>query len=102
MKEECYLIRYIDDFVVCFQYRSDVIQFQRVLPKRLGKFSLMLESSKKKLIEFGRFSQKHMKERQRKQEILYFLAFTHYCTRNRKVTFKSHLPIWEQFSSFAG
>jgi RNA-directed DNA polymerase len=88
MKGECYLIRYIDDFVVCFQYRSDAIQFQKVLPKRLGKFSLTLELSKTKLIEFGRFSQRHMKERQRKQETLYFLGFTHYCTRNCKGNFQ--------------
>lgn len=32
--------RYIDDFVVCFQYRSDALKFQDALRKRLEKFSL--------------------------------------------------------------
>ncbi|MDD1635707.1 MAG: hypothetical protein LUQ06_05280 [Methylococcaceae bacterium] len=35
---EAYLARYIDDFVICFQYRSDVIRMQQVLRKRLAKF----------------------------------------------------------------
>jgi len=46
LRGEAYLVRYIDDFVVCFQYRSDAIRFQEVLSKRLAKFSLALEPSK--------------------------------------------------------
>ena len=63
---------------------SDAIRFQKVLPLRLGKFGLELEPNKTKLVEFGRFSQRHAKERSRKQETIYFLGFTHYCTRNQK------------------
>jgi group II intron reverse transcriptase/maturase len=88
MRGECYLVRYIDDFVTCFQYRSDAIKFQEVLTKRLKKFCLSLEPSKTKLVEFGRFSQKHSKERARKQETIYFLGFTHFCTRNRNGNFQ--------------
>lgn len=84
MRGECYLIRYIDDFVVCFQYRSDAFKFERALKQRLGRFKLGLEPTKTRLVEFGRFSQRHAKERGRKQETIYFLGFTHYCTRNRK------------------
>ena len=54
---EAYLVRYIDDFVVCFQYRADALRLQDALRNRLGKFSLMLEPSKTKLVEFGRFAQ---------------------------------------------
>jgi group II intron reverse transcriptase/maturase len=85
---ECYLVRYIDDFVVCFQYRADAVKFREVLVKRLSKFSLQLEMSKTKLIEFGRFSQRHAKERGRRQETFYFLGFTHFCTRNRAGNFQ--------------
>jgi RNA-directed DNA polymerase len=88
LRGECYLIRYLDDFVVCFQYRSDAMRFQEVLVKRLAKFSLVLEPSKTKLVEFGRFSQRHAEECGRKQETIYFLGFTHYCTRNRKGNFQ--------------
>ncbi len=84
---EAYLIRYIDDFVVCFQYRADAIRFQNVLIKRLRKFSLTLEPNKTQLVEFGRFAQKHAKKRGIKVETIYFLGFTHFCTRNSKGNF---------------
>jgi group II intron reverse transcriptase/maturase len=87
MTGEAYLIRYIDDFVVCFQYRADAMKFQEVLVKRLAKFSLALEPNKTRLIEFGRFAQKHAARRSEKVETLYFLGFTHFCTRNRKGNF---------------
>ena len=32
MKGESYLVRYLDDFVVCFQYRDDALRFKSVLP----------------------------------------------------------------------
>jgi RNA-directed DNA polymerase len=83
LKGEAYLIRYIDDFVVCFQYQEEALHFQEELQKRLAKFSLTLEPSKTQLIEFGRFAQAKGK----KIETLYFLGFTHYCTRNRKGKF---------------
>jgi group II intron reverse transcriptase/maturase len=87
MRGEAYLVRYIDDFVVCFQYRSDAKHFHEVLEKRLGKFSLMLEPNKTRLVEFGRFASKHAKENKTKTETIYFLGFTHFCTRNRQGNF---------------
>ncbi len=87
MYGEVYLIRYLDDFVVCFQYRRDALRFQRSLVKRLGKFSLKLEETKTKLVEFGRFATREAKKRGRKQETVYFLGLTHFCTRNRKGNF---------------
>ena len=39
LRGEAYLVRYIDDFVLCFQYRADALRVQEVLRKRLGKFS---------------------------------------------------------------
>lgn len=59
LKGEAYLIRYIDDFVVCFQYRADALRFQNALCKRLDKFALALEPSKTRLVEFGRFAQRY-------------------------------------------
>jgi len=82
---EAYLVRYIDDFVLCFQYRSDSQRVQDVLEKRLKRFGLILEQSKTKLVEFGRFAQRHAQRRGRKRpETIYFLGFTLYCTRNRQ------------------
>jgi group II intron reverse transcriptase/maturase len=89
LKGEAYLVRYIDDFVVCFQYRSDALRLQNALRKRLGKFGLELQPTKTKLVEFGRFAQRHANKRgRRRPETIYFLGFTLYCTRNRKGNFK--------------
>jgi hypothetical protein len=74
--------------VICFQYREDAERVQAVLGKRLDKFALALEPSKTKLIEFGRFAQRDARAQGRRPETLYFLGFTHFCTRNRKGNFK--------------
>jgi len=73
LRGEAYLVRYIDDFVVCFQYREDAMRFQNVLRRRLEKFSLVLEPTKTKLVEFGRFAARHACKRGRKRpETIYF------------------------------
>ena len=89
LRGEAHLVRYIDDFVICFQYRSDAIRVQDALRLRLGKFGLTLEPTKTKLVEFGRFAQRHAGKRGRNRpETIYFLGLTLYCTRNRKGNFK--------------
>jgi len=87
LKGEAYLVRYIDDFVVCFQLRSDAIRFQDALVKRFEKFSLELEPKKTRLVEFGRFALRMAKETGKRLETISFLGFTHFCTRNRKGNF---------------
>jgi len=83
------MVRYIDDFVLCFQYRADALRAQEVLAKRLRRFSLTLEPTKTKLVEFGRYAQKYASKRGRKRpETIYFLGFTLYCTRNQKGNFR--------------
>src|SRR5437773_1545644 len=89
LRGEAYMLRYIDDFVLCFQYREDALRVQKALCQRLGKFSLTLEPSKTKLVEFGRFAQRHAsKSGRNRPETIYFLGFTLYCTRNRKGNFR--------------
>src|SRR4249919_1090502 len=72
-----------------FQYRTDAIRVQDALRLRLGKFGLTLEPTKTKLVEFGRFAQRHASKRgRRRPETIYFLGFTLYCTLNRKGNFR--------------
>src|SRR5256885_4831771 len=59
LRGEAHMIRYIDDFVMCFQYREDALRVQDALCKRVGKVGLTLEPTKTKLVEFGRFAQRH-------------------------------------------
>jgi RNA-directed DNA polymerase len=88
LRGEACMVRYIDDFVLCFQFRSDALRAQEALAKRLGKFSLNLEPTKTKLVEFGRYAHRHASKRGRKRpETIYFLGFTLYCTRNLKGNF---------------
>ena len=89
LRGEAYLVRYIDDFVLCFQYRADALRVQEVLRKRLGKFGLTLAEAKTKLVEFGRYAQRYASKRgRRRPETIYFLGFTLYCTRNQKGNFR--------------
>ena len=89
LRGEACMVRYIDDFVLCFQYRADALRTQEALAKRLGRFSLTLEPTKTKLVEFGRFAHRHAGKRgRRRPETIYFLGFTLYCTRNQKGNFR--------------
>ena len=62
------LIRYADDFVVCFQYKVDAERFREELVERLGKFSLEVEPTKTKVIEFGRFAVRNAKQKGRRAD----------------------------------
>lgn len=77
------LIRYCDDFVICFQYEVDAERFRRALRMRLGKFGLEVEPTKTKVMEFGRFAAQNAKERGERPATFDFLGFTHYCGTRR-------------------
>jgi len=88
MQGEVIYVRYLDDFVLCFEYESDAAKFQRVIEKRLTKFSLALEPTKTRLVRFGRYANKARQGKRNKPETLYFLGFTLYCGKNRRGGFK--------------
>ncbi len=77
------LIRYADDFVVCFQHKPDAERFREELGKRLGKFGLEVEPTKTKVMEFGRFAVQHARKRGVRAETFDFLGLTHYCGTRR-------------------
>lgn len=80
------MIRYADDFVVCFQYKTDAERFGRELRMRLGKFGLEVEPAKTKVMEFGRFAVQNAKARGERPATFDFLGFTHYCGTRRDGT----------------
>ena len=77
------IIRYADDFVVCFQVESDAIRFRHELDERLAIFGLEISPEKTKTIEFGPTAEAKAKRRGGKAETFDFLGFTHYCSRSR-------------------
>ncbi len=89
LKGECYMVRYADDFVCCFQYQQEANKFYQALQNRLNKFGLEISKDKTKTIEFGRFAQESRKRKGLgKPETFTFLGFTHYCGLSRKGKFR--------------
>lgn len=80
------MIRYCDDFVVCFQYQADAEKFRRELGKRLEKFGLEVEPTKTRVVAFGRYAVQNAKVRGKRPDTFDFLGFTHYCGTRKNGT----------------
>ena len=82
------IVRYLDDFVVGFEYREDAERFLSELKERMNRFHLELHAEKTRLIEFGRYAVRDRKRRgEGKPETFDFLGFTHICSANRRGQF---------------
>ncbi len=82
---EVYIVRYVDDFVMGFQYRSDAEAVYQALEGCMQRFGLELNAEKTRLIEFGRFAAENRAKRGKgKPETFEFLGFTHIYARRRK------------------
>jgi RNA-directed DNA polymerase len=82
------LIRYADDFVVCFEKEEEARVFGVALSHRMEKFGLTISEEKSKIIEFGRCECLRAKKNGRKCETFDFLGFTHFCDKTRRGKFK--------------
>jgi len=77
------LIRYADDYVVCFERASDAKYFMEEMEVRLNQFHLEVAPEKTKLFEFGLFAQSKARSRGERTTTFDFLGFTHYCSTDR-------------------
>jgi group II intron reverse transcriptase/maturase len=77
------LIRYADDFVVCFQCESDAKRFRAEMEGRLAKFGLEVAAEKTKVMEFGPLAELKAKARDERPQTFDFLGLTHFCSRTR-------------------
>ena len=92
------LIRYADDFVVCFQRVGDAKRFREELDGRLGKFGLEVAAEKTKILEFGPLAKLKANARGEKVQTFEFLGLTHYCSRTRngsrfRMNFRNMFPL---------
>ena len=87
LRGRAYLIRYLDDFLICFQYERDAEKVIEVLPKRFGKYGLTLHPEKTRLIAFGRKALEAAERGGTKPATFDFLGFTHICAWSRKGLF---------------
>jgi len=88
LRGEMHLIRFADDFIVCFQHREDAERVASVLRKRLAKYGLELHEGKTQLIAFGRFAEENLRRQgQGKPPTFDFLGFTHVCGKTKSGSF---------------
>jgi group II intron reverse transcriptase/maturase len=88
-RDEMYVVRYADDFVMAFQREEDALSIRQALAERLAKFALELHPDKTRVIEFGRFARER-RERRRlpKPETFEFLGFVHIASTDRRGRFQ--------------
>jgi len=97
------LIRYADDFVICFEREDDARRVAEVTPKRFAKYGLTLHPDKTRLFQF------HKPDGSDKEDppTFGFLGFTHYWAKSlsgkrvikrktiaKRLALKAH-EIWE-------
>ena len=74
------VVRFADDIVLGFQYKSDAERFWKQLTERFRRFRLELHPDKTRLLEFGPYAAHNRKRRgEGKPETFDFLGFTHIC-----------------------
>ncbi|MGH7930767.1 MAG: group II intron reverse transcriptase/maturase, partial [Candidatus Binatia bacterium] len=92
LRGQAYEIRYVDDFILCFQYREDAEKVLAALSQRFAEYGLTLHPEKTRLLEFGRSAlAKSERPGGQKPETFDFLGFTHICRRSRKGKFTIHV-----------
>lgn len=79
---EATLIRYADDFIICFEHARDAERTKEALGKRLDRFKLKLHPDKTRLVEFRRPSRNEPGGKG--PETLSFLGFVVHWRRNRQ------------------
>jgi len=82
-----HLIRFVDDFVVCFQYKAEASAFGRELAGRMQEFGLELKPEKTRLLLFGRFARDRAAVHGAKPGTFVFLGFKHVCGVDRRGKF---------------
>lgn len=91
LKGEAHLVRFADDFLLCFQHRDDAEKVQEVLHKRFAKFGLNLHPEKTRLLKFGRQAMSDWERGGVRPATFDFLGFTHLCARSRRGRFTIHV-----------
>lgn len=81
LRGQACLIRYADDFVICFEHREDAERVREVLPQRMQRYGLTLHPDKTRLLPFQRPEQEQQSGKG--PATFDFLGFTLYWRRTR-------------------
>jgi hypothetical protein len=83
LRGPAFLVRYADDFVICFGREDDARRVLAVLPKRFGKYGLTLHPDKTRLVRFDRPPHRGKPPEDDGPGSFHLLGFTHYWGRSR-------------------
>jgi group II intron reverse transcriptase/maturase len=83
-RQEVYVVRYADDFVMGFEDGRDARSMLAALRRRLREFGLELHEDKTRVLRFGRYARERSAVRGEKPGTFDFLGFTHICGVDRK------------------
>jgi RNA-directed DNA polymerase len=84
LKGKAFLVRYVDDAVICFQNTEDAQKVLTVLDKRFSNYGLTLHPEKTRLVKFGRAAMDEAERMGRAPDTFDFLGFTHIPERSRR------------------
>jgi RNA-directed DNA polymerase len=85
---EAYLFRFADDFLACFQYRTDAEAFRESLGHRMEAFQLELAEEKTRQLAFGRYARAKAYRNGGKPQECTFLGMPFFCGKTRYGAFK--------------
>nr|VFK14819.1 MAG: Group II intron, maturase-specific domain [Candidatus Kentron sp. LPFa]VFK30498.1 MAG: Group II intron, maturase-specific domain [Candidatus Kentron sp. LPFa] len=74
---DAFICRYADDFVCGFRHEEDAVRFYEALPRRLGKFGLIVAPKKTRILRFSRYPPS-------RDQRFNFLGFDLYWCKDRK------------------
>lgn len=83
MKGRCFMARYADDFLICFEREDDARRVAEVVPKRFAKYGLELHPDKTRLMNYSR-PQLKRNDDDDEPPTFNFLGFTHYWARSHR------------------
>jgi RNA-directed DNA polymerase len=88
LQGRAFLIRYVDDAVICFQTAEDAQKVIKVLGKRFSNYGLTLHPEKTRLVEVGREAQRKADQRGAAPGTFDFLGFSHITERSQRGSYR--------------
>ncbi len=84
LKGQAFLIRYVDDAVMCFQTAEDAQKVLKVLEKRFSNYGLTLHPEKTRLVAVGRAALRKADRNDIAPGTFDFLGFSHITERSQR------------------
>jgi RNA-directed DNA polymerase len=88
LKGKAFLVRYVDDAVICFQSEEDARKVLEVLGNRFSDYGLTLHPEKTRLVEFGRAALEKAERMGKAPATFDFLGLTHIPERGRSGAYR--------------